>query len=78
MTWDEIETYSPANFANPANPIGVRAVPASRMKSGREHRVPLTAEAVTILEGLPRMEGSPYVFFAPRGGMLSTCPFPAS
>jgi len=71
MTWDEIETYPAANSANSANPVGVWTVPASRMKNGREHRVPLTAEAVALLENLPRMDGSPYVFFAPRGGMLS-------
>lgn len=41
------------------------------MKNGREHRVPLTPEAVAVLEALPRLDGSPYVFFAPRGGMLS-------
>jgi integrase len=33
--------------------------------------VPLTAEVMALLRGLPRLEGSPYVFFAPRGGMLS-------
>ena len=33
--------------------------------------MPLTDEAVQILRALPRLEGSPYVFFAPRGGMLS-------
>lgn len=67
-TWDEIETF-PA--ANSANRVGVWTVPASRMKNGREHRVPLTGEAVALLESLPRMEGSPFVFFAPRGGILS-------
>jgi integrase len=41
------------------------------MKAGREHRVPLTGGAVAILEALPRMDRSPYVFFAPQGGMLS-------
>lgn len=41
------------------------------MKNGREHRVPLTAEAAALLESLPRLDGSPYVFFAPRGGQLS-------
>ncbi|MGX1002005.1 integrase [Roseovarius sp. MBR-38] len=46
-------------------------IPASRMKAGRPHRVALTPEAVAILESLPRMDGTPYVFFAPRGGMLS-------
>jgi len=46
-------------------------IPAVRMKAGREHRVPLTGQAVDLLRGLPRMNGSPYVFFAPQGGMLS-------
>lgn len=46
-------------------------IPAERMKAGREHRVPLTAEAVAILDALPRTDESPYVFWAPRGGMLS-------
>jgi integrase len=41
------------------------------MKNGREHRVPLTKEAVALLEALPRMEDSPFVFFAVRGGALS-------
>ena len=41
------------------------------MKAGREHRVALTPEAVAILQSLPRIEGSPFVFFAPRGGELS-------
>ena len=71
MTWNEIETCAPATSAKPAKLAGVWTVSAGRMKNGREHRVPLTAEAVAILESLPRMEGTPYVFFAPRGGMLS-------
>lgn len=41
------------------------------MKMKREHRVPLTAEAVAILQSLPRLDGSPYVFFSTKGGMLS-------
>ncbi len=46
-------------------------VPAARMKAGREHRVPLTDEAVALLKNLPRMGGTDLVFPAPRGGMLS-------
>ncbi|MHA7887969.1 tyrosine-type recombinase/integrase [Roseicyclus sp.] len=73
MTWDEVEIGGPNTFGQiedgPAS--GIWTVPASRMKNGREHRVPLSAEAVALLQNLPRMEGSPYVFFAPRGGMLS-------
>jgi integrase len=68
MTWDEVEL---SQTTNSGNPVGVWTIPASRMKNGREHRVPLSAEAVALLESLPRMAGSPYVFFAPRGGMLS-------
>ncbi|MBZ0129632.1 MAG: integrase arm-type DNA-binding domain-containing protein [Rhodobacteraceae bacterium] len=75
MTWDEIDfgaksaiqTSRVATLATSAT----WTIPASRMKGGREHRVPLTPEAAAILENLPRMDGSPFVFFAPRGGMLS-------
>lgn len=60
MTWDEVDLEK-----------GLWTVPATRMKAGREHRVPLTQQALDLLGALPRMKGSPYVFFAPRGGMLS-------
>jgi integrase len=50
---------------------GMWIIPASRMKAKREHRVPLTLEAVALLEALDRLEGSEYVFPAVRGGMLS-------
>jgi integrase len=63
MTWNELDRDENGN--------AVWTVPASRMKTGRDHRVPLTAEAVALLTALPRMESSPYVFFAPQGGMLS-------
>lgn len=46
-------------------------IPASRMKMGKEHRVPLPPAAVALLDALPRHPESPYVFPAPRGGMLS-------
>lgn len=59
-TWAEIDVDA-----------GVWIIPAERMKAGREHRVPLTQEAVALLEALPRMQGSDYVFPAARGGMLS-------
>mgnify|MGYP001144131498 CR=1 FL=1 len=57
-TWDEIEG-------------NVWTVPAERMKAGKAHAVPLPDDALAILEALPRMEGSPYIFPAVRGGMLS-------
>ncbi|MEN9012776.1 MAG: integrase arm-type DNA-binding domain-containing protein [Yoonia sp.] len=46
-------------------------IPADRMKAGKEHRVPLTPDAVALLKALPRMAGSEFVFPAARGGMLS-------
>lgn len=60
MTWDEVDVDK-----------GLWIVPAERMKASREHRVPLTDRTRALLEALPRMKDSPYVFFAPRGGMLS-------
>lgn len=59
-TWDEIDLEK-----------ALWIVPAARMKMGREHRVPLTAEAVALLESLPRLKDNPLVFPAARGGQLS-------
>lgn len=46
-------------------------VPAERMKSGKEHRVPLSHAALMLLKGLPRMAGEEWVFPSARGGQLS-------
>ncbi|KAA8608535.1 integrase [Salipiger aestuarii] len=46
-------------------------IPAARMKMEREHRVPLTPQAVALLQALPRLEGVSLVFPAPRGGEMS-------
>lgn len=59
-TWGEID------FKN-----AVWIVPASRMKAGKEHRVPLSDATMALLKNLPRFEGNDYIFPAPRGGMLS-------
>lgn len=59
-TWAEIDLDA-----------GVWIIPAERMKAGKEHRVPLTQEAVALLKALPRMKDCPYVFPAARGGALS-------
>lgn len=37
-------------------------IPASRMKMGREHRVPLTEAALALLRRLPKVEGCPLLF----------------
>jgi integrase len=77
MTWDEIDfgdrDKTDLTDKTPVATLATSAtwaIPASRMKAGRAHRVPLTPEAVAVLKSLPRTE-SPYVFHAQRGGMLS-------
>lgn len=56
-TWDEfdLESYT-------------WTIPAARMKAGKDHRVPLSDAARTVLEGLPRIDDSPYVFPGARQG----------
>jgi len=49
----------------------VWTVPAERMKAGKEHRVPLTDKMLRLIESMPRIEGSDFIFSAPRGGQLS-------
>jgi integrase len=49
----------------------VWVVPAGRMKGGREHRVPLPDNVVTLLRALPTEEGNPFVFIGFRGAGLS-------
>lgn len=46
-------------------------IPAERMKMDREHRVPLTPDAVALLQALPRLDGCDMVFPSTRGGPLS-------
>lgn len=59
-TWDEIDLEK-----------ALWIVPATRMKMGKEHRVPLTQDTVALLKALPRMADNPLVFTAPKGGALS-------
>jgi integrase len=40
----------------------VWVVPASRMKGGREHRVPLSGAALAVLENMRAIRGSDYIF----------------
>jgi integrase len=53
--WDEIDLTS-----------ALWVIPGNRMKAGREHRVPLSPQAVAVLAGLPRV--SPLVFPGQRQG----------
>ncbi|WP_024329520.1 site-specific integrase [Thioalkalivibrio sp. ALR17-21] len=59
-TWDEIDLDA-----------RTWTVPAERIKAGKQHRVPLSDEAVALLEALPRFANSNLLFTAPRGGALS-------
>jgi len=58
--WDEIDLQD-----------GVWIVPAERMKAKREHRVPLSREALRLLEELPREKHNGYIFVGPRTHGLS-------
>lgn len=46
-------------------------VPAARMKAGKEHRAPLSDETIALLNALPRIDGSDYVFPNSKGTPLS-------
>lgn len=58
--WDEINIRA-----------AVWTVPAERMKAGKEHRVPLSSDAVKLLKSLEKVDGTDLVFPSPRGGLLS-------
>lgn len=46
----------------------VWTVPATRMKARLEHRVPLSDAAMTVLDTVLRIDGSPYLFSGARHG----------
>lgn len=51
--WDEIDLEQ-----------ATWTVPGERMKSGKEHRVPLSDALLKLLAALPREEGNPHVFIS--------------
>lgn len=46
----------------------VWTVPGERMKAGKEHRVPLSADAVKLLKALPHKKATDYVFPSRQAG----------
>jgi integrase len=56
--WDEID------FAGK-----IWTIPASRMKAAKEHRVPLSARALAILETLGKAKNGEFVFMGQRRGL---------
>lgn len=59
-TWNEIELGQK-----------IWTVPAGRMKGGRIYRVPLTNQAIAILDCAPRFPGTNFVFPSARGKKMS-------
>ncbi|ENX23088.1 hypothetical protein F892_02331 [Acinetobacter vivianii] len=60
-TWQEIDFKAK-----------VWTIPKERMKADKEHRVPLSQEAIALLELIkPFTQLQDFIFPAPRGGMLS-------
>jgi integrase len=43
-------------------------IPGHKMKTGREHRLPLVPEAVDLLRAIPRRANNPFVFGSPSRG----------
>ena len=58
--WSEIDVQA-----------GLWHIPAARMKADRDHRIPLSAGAITLLESLPRFAGTDLVFPSSKNTMLS-------
>ncbi len=58
--WDEIDLQT-----------NTWTVPAGRMKTNKEHTIPLCDDAVKLLENLPRFEDNKLIFPGARGGILS-------
>lgn len=60
MVWDEVDLKA-----------ALWTIPASRMKGNKEHRVPLSRQAVKLLKGQERKEDVEHVFPSNRKGPLS-------
>ena len=59
-TWDEVNLKTK-----------VWAIPAARMKSGREHRVPLSDAAIAVLEQMREVRQNEFMFPGDRRAMMS-------
>ena len=64
-TWDEFDLERGLWIIQPGRQSS--KIPPS----GRPHRVPLTDSLIFLLDELPREQGNPLVFWAPRGGAYS-------
>jgi integrase len=57
-------TGQPVDWAQVDNSVKLWTVPAERFKSGVEHTVPLSDDALTVLENVPRFGSCDFVFTA--------------
>jgi integrase len=57
-TWGEVDLLRERTWT----------IPGGRMKSGQEHKVPLSDAAIELLRALPREDGTPYLFLGARKG----------
>jgi integrase len=62
MEWKEIDLEPPSNGSAATWPGPTWTVPVSRMKMGKEHRVPLSPAAVDILKGQLSKRGKKQTF----------------
>jgi integrase len=70
VTWDEIDLRARVwTIPGDSDPKG--SSHRQRMKAGREHRVPLSEQAIKLLKSLPRVEGTTLVFPSPTGRVMS-------
>lgn len=60
MVWDEVDLKA-----------GAWVIPPDRMKANKEHRIPLSTQAVALLRAQPRIEHVEHVFPSNRKGPLS-------
>jgi integrase len=58
--WDEVDLLAK-----------IWTIPASRMKAGREHRVPLSEAAVSVLKEMQAVRQNEYIFSGDRRAQLS-------
>jgi integrase len=63
-TWPEID-FETKTWAIPGEESDDES--QQRMKTGISHRVPLSKQAIALLEGLPRIAGTNFLFPSPRG-----------
>ena len=62
-TWDEIKLGEK-----------VWTIPKERMKAGKEHRVPLSPQAIELLKSLHTEDGNPLLFIGPHSGRALSPP----